>query len=196
MTRVRLRACPVCQASGTFTTEAPAKEDSRGAGLQDGDSCAEGGRRKFPWGEGCACAGPARPCGPRDPRWPRGGGFSPGEAGPRAEGGTAQGRAGPVAFSAGTPLGLGSQRVGPQASGHSAETRRAQSRRHAGCARFSDSPGPGLRGGGGATHVAWLCPPGPERPAGEGRQRFRRPGSPENSREKRLRRSVFSVGEV
>lgn len=48
VTRVRLWSWSVRQASGTSTTQPP-KEDSRGAPLRDGDGCAEGGSRKFPW---------------------------------------------------------------------------------------------------------------------------------------------------
>lgn len=74
VTRVRLWSWSVRQASGTSTTQPP-KEDSRGAPLRDGDGCAEGGSRKFPWGGGRGAhahgntnrqPGPARPWGPRD----------------------------------------------------------------------------------------------------------------------------------
>lgn len=103
--------------------------------------------------------GPARPWGPRDRPMATGRGFSPGEAGPRAGGRGGSGQGWPDALSA-DALRAGSAETWAPGLGSLAETSRAQSRRHRGCSRFSDSPGPGLRGGGGATHVACLCSPG------------------------------------
>lgn len=151
VTRVRLWSCPVCQASGTFTTEPPAKEDSRGACLQDGDSCADGGRRKFPWGRegvrmrmGTQTANLARrgPGAHVTARWPRGGAFLPEKRALGLEGGAAQGRAGRT-LSARTPSGLGPQRLGPQASGHSPKPAEHRAGGTAGALGSRTAPGRG-----------------------------------------------------
>lgn len=141
------------------TRAAPACRTATAARRAAGGSSRGGGRGAHAHGNTNSPPGPARPWGPRDRPVATGRGLFSRRSGPSGwrEGPLRAGRAG--RSQRGRPR-AGSAEGGPQASGHSAESSRAQSRRHRGCSRFSDGPGPGLRGGGGATHVACQCSPG------------------------------------